>query len=223
MVDCEQLVNSWFTSNTYILSIPEHTSIWLIDPGDYTSVSKWMKSYGKDSVEGILLTHTHFDHIYGVNDILEHFPECNIYIANDYGKENLFDSKKNGSRYAERPIVVKESANIRYYESKITLWTGVVVDIYLTTGHSDDSVCFILNNMLFTGDTLIKDTRTVTKLKGGSVKKLADSLRLIEGWKGKGLVVFPGHKGSFDLDLYDLDTAIYNKKTDILCNLYPRP
>ena len=61
--------------------------------------------------------------------------------------------------------------------------------------------------MMFSGDTLIKDIRTVTKLKTGSKEKLSVSLRLIEKEKGQGLMVYPGHEDLFSLDDYDLSKS----------------
>ena len=58
------------------------------------------------------------------------------------------------------------------------------------------------------GDTLIKDIRTVTKLKGGSVEKLYDSLSMIETLKGRELIIYPGHGDMYQLDGYDLKVAV---------------
>ena len=81
--------------------------------------------------------------------------------------------------------------------------------VYITPGHSDDSVCLQIDNMLFTGDTLIKDVRTVTKLKGGSVKKLEETVRFLSSLKGKGLTVHAGHEDSFLLDNYNLEKTLF--------------
>jgi glyoxylase-like metal-dependent hydrolase (beta-lactamase superfamily II) len=62
--------------------------------------------------------------------------------------------------------------------------------------------------MLFTGDTLIKDIRTVTKLKTGSRDKLKETLSMLEKLKGMGLMVYPGHEEQFLLDSYNLDNSL---------------
>lgn len=205
MVECTRIVNSWFSSNTYILSHSKYEDVWLIDPGDVLPVLEWLIRKGKKSVAGILLTHAHFDHMYGINDILKAFPQSIVYTSNDYGMELLFDAKKNASQYTEMgSIVIDKEATIRYYEQEQFLWPGIPIKVYRTPGHSDDSVCFIVENMLFTGDTLIKDVRTVTKLKTGSKEKLEESLREIEFLKGKGLLVHPGHEDIFSLDEYNI-------------------
>lgn len=209
MLEVVRFVNSRFTSNTYIIAHPEHENVWVVDPGDTDAVFGWMKTHSKTVISGILLTHAHFDHIYGMNEIVTRYPECIIYIANEYGKEALSNPKTNGSKYTdEGPIVVDEKAIIRYYNETMLLWDGVEMKTYNTPGHSDDSQCFILDEMIFTGDTLIRDVRTVTKLKGGSVEKLDDSFRLISSLKGKKLKVMPGHGDLFLLDEYDLQLSL---------------
>jgi glyoxylase-like metal-dependent hydrolase (beta-lactamase superfamily II) len=120
----------------------------------------------------------------------------------------LFDAKKNSSRYSELgPIVIEKNARILYYEQLLTLWPGTSMSIYLTQGHSDDSVCLNVEDKLLTGDTLIKDTRTVTKLKGGSIEKLEKTVVFLESLKGRKLMVMPGHNEPFLLDDYDLSIA----------------
>ena len=61
---------------------------------------------------------------------------------------------------------------------------------------------------LFTGDTLIKDLRTVTKLPTGSVVELQESIELFKSMQGKGYKVYPGHGALFELDGYDLELMI---------------
>jgi glyoxylase-like metal-dependent hydrolase (beta-lactamase superfamily II) len=209
MVECIRFVNSRFTSNTYILSIESDSNVWVIDPGDTGPLFSWMKENGKAGVNGILLTHSHFDHIYGICEVLEEYPKATIYVANEEGKNILFDSKKNGSKYTEEgPLIIKETAEIRYFEAEMKLWPNIDMVSIITPGHSEDSICLIIHKMIFTGDTLIKDFRTVTKLKGGSVEKLSESLRKLENLKGSGFLVYGGHCDVFDLDTYDLRKAI---------------
>ena len=109
------------------------------------------------------------------------------------------------SKYTEEgPVIIKENARIEEYYEGLKLWNDMPIEVLYTPGHSDDSVCFIIDNMLFTGDTLIKNVRTVTKLKSGSKEKLNETLRQIEKFKGQSLMVYPGHEEIFALDVYDL-------------------
>lgn len=205
MLEVVRFVNSRFNSNTYVISHPKYDNVWVVDPGDTEPFFEWMKIHSKNSITGILLTHAHFDHIYGMNEIITHFPNCIVYIANDYGLEALHNSKKNGSKYTEEgPIEIVENAKVEFYSDTIQLWNKVKMKTINTPGHSDDSQCLLVEGMLFTGDTLIKGVRTVTKLKGGSVEKLNRSMNLISSMKGFEFIVYPGHGDIFPLDEYDL-------------------
>ena len=204
-----RLVNTQFTSNTYILSKEKEKSVWLVDPGDFQLVWEWMKLNDTEIVAGILLTHTHFDHLYGINEVLAEFPQCPIYVANEYGKDALFDAKKNSSHYAPiGDIIVASNAVVQFYNKSFSLWTDVVLDVFPTPGHSEDSVCLQVGNLLFTGDTLIYNLRTITKLRGGDIIKLRDSIELLQTLSGRGLWVCPGHNEEFELDGYDLRKAL---------------
>ena len=197
-----QVVNTVFNSCSYVLS--QDDASWIVDCGD---VEQLLPLIG-DHLAGVLLTHTHFDHIYGINNLLSRFPSCPVYVANAFGKEVLSDPKKNGSKYTEEgPIAINKDASIDIYPQEMELWEGVPLKVHYTPGHSDDSVCLQVEGMLFTGDTLIKDMRTVTKLKTGSREKLRESLDVLASLKGHGLMVYPGHEELFELDSYDLDNS----------------
>ena len=212
MIQFVRLVNTQFTSNTYILSKEDEKAVWLVDPGDIQPVWQWMQAHGKKEVLGVLLTHGHFDHLYGINKVLEEYPQCSIYVANEYGKSLLFDARKNNSYYAPiEDVVVSSAADVRLYNNSLALWPNVTLKVLFTPGHSEDSVCLRVGKLLFTGDTLIHNLRTVTKLRGGDTLKLKDSIEILRTLLGQGLHVCPGHNEEFELDGYDLRKAISAK------------
>lgn len=94
----QSLVNSIFNSQSYSV----HGI--LIDPGD-----EWEAFYG---VAAVLLTHAHFDHIYGLNRVIELNPSALVY-TNQYGREALLSDRKNMSRYHGSSFVFAYPENIR--------------------------------------------------------------------------------------------------------------
>ena len=86
-------------------------------------------------------------------------------------------------------------------------FAGKQMEFFETPGHSDASICFILDGCLFTGDALLKDLKTVIKLPTGSKEKLNDTLQLFRKMQGQRLMAYPGHGESFVLDGYDLNKA----------------
>ncbi|MCQ2181785.1 MAG: MBL fold metallo-hydrolase [Bacteroidales bacterium] len=108
MLIVDYIVNSVFNSRTYILSEDGSDKVWLVDCGDVEPV---MSIVGSRKVEGVLLTHAHFDHIYGLPSLLERFPDVAIY-TNGWGKRALADDRMNLSRYHDAPVCV-ECPNVR--------------------------------------------------------------------------------------------------------------
>lgn len=74
-----QIVNSIFSSNTYILSHTDSCRVWLIDIGDIEPVIA--RLLPGQQIQGVFLTHTHFDHFYGINRLISLFPDCIVYTS----------------------------------------------------------------------------------------------------------------------------------------------
>ena len=71
----KRIVNLFYTSNTYVLSCEDCSYVWLVDCGDYSKVKDIL---GDRYVQGVLTTHTHADHIYGLTQLLSDFPDAVI-------------------------------------------------------------------------------------------------------------------------------------------------
>ena len=187
MLKVSHIVNSVFTSRTYILTQEGSRSVWLIDCGDVPPIVDMLSSLGGDSViiKGVLLTHVHYDHIYGLPRLAEKFPSLRVY-TNEYGKKALTDIRLNYSKYHNDPIVY-ESENVVTCDegSVIELFDGVQAKVYHTPGHNPSCLTYEVGDYLFTGDAYIPGVKVVTTLKGGDKAKAAESveriLRLAEG------------------------------------------
>ena len=73
---------------------------------------------------------------------------------------------------------------------------GLDIVFLLTPGHSEGSICFWIGNNFFSGDTIIPDCKTITKLRGGSEEKLKRSIELIRQKIYQGMILYPGHLNS---------------------------
>ena len=196
MVSVEYVINTIFTSRTYILSNDKKKEFWLIDCGDVAPLVKRM-AYSANSqfiVKGVLLTHVHYDHIYGLPQLKELFPDVKIY-TNGFGSEALKDEKLNYSRYHEDPIIY-ESDNIIVCEegTVINLFEGVEAKVYHTPGHNPSCLTYEVCNYLFTGDAYIPGNRVVTTLKGSDKKLAIESVERIKSL-AKNKIICPGHEG----------------------------
>ena len=81
---------------------------------------------------------------------------------------------------------------------------GHIVHFYKNRAHSPGGLLFTIDSYLITGDMLIKDLKTVTKLQWANKKELPDCERWLRERQGKGYIVLAGHGDIFELDNYDI-------------------
>lgn len=156
----------------------------------------------------IILTHEHFDHCWGVNELVEryHIP----IVCSEICAKAIKNKKKNCSVFYDSKdsfTINKETVTIEELNDDLKFGNSTIL-FFNTPGHTDASLCFSIGRFLFTGDTLIKDEYTVTKLPTGSLMKLKESILKLICFKGKGLIVYPGHGVSFLFDDYNPISSI---------------
>lgn len=79
MLQVKQIINEVFLSNTYVVFDNAYNYCWLIDIGDFDRVTETSPS--NVGIRGVLLTHTHFDHMYGINALHNAYPDCRVFTA----------------------------------------------------------------------------------------------------------------------------------------------
>ncbi|MGI5848085.1 MAG: MBL fold metallo-hydrolase [Candidatus Cryptobacteroides sp.] len=183
----------------YLLEDDVSDKVWLVDIG--TTILPIPK--GK-KVAGVFITHTHIDHIQGVNALLERYPDCVLYTSEE-GKRGLYDDKINLTFYHEEPLCYNggEIHLIREGDT-IPLFDTIKMQVMETPGHHPSCLSFKADKWLFTGDSFIPDKPVVTKLKGGNREQAKQSrnrlLSIIDG----GMIVCPGHgKIYWNIDCYE--------------------
>ena len=195
MLKVIHIVNSVFTSRTYILSNDENKEFWLVDCGDVPPLTELLAEQGGNlsMVKGVLLTHAHYDHIYGLPRLAEQVPSVKIY-TNEIGKRALTNPRLNMSKYHDDPIVF-ESGNVVVTGegSLIELFEGVTAKVYETPGHHPSCLTFDVGDFLFTGDAYIPGVKVVTMLAGADKAVAPKSVeRILKLAEGK--VICPGHE-----------------------------
>ena len=86
MIEIVRIVNSVFESNTYLAISRNYGLCFLIDCGDPIPIIENINNRGLP-LKGIFITHSHFDHIYGLDSIIDEYPETPIYIS-AFGKDH---------------------------------------------------------------------------------------------------------------------------------------
>lgn len=158
----------------------------LIDVGDMWN--------GFSEVSSVLLTHAHFDHIYGLNELCERNLNAKVY-TNDYGRMMLLDAKKNMSYYHEAPFVFRYPERVAIVNDgdEIKVGNDITAKAVFTPGHNPSCITWIIDDSIFTGDSYIPGIKIVTNLPGGNKQLAHNSERLILELS-LNRNVFPGHK-----------------------------
>lgn len=188
-VNC--IVNSVFESSTYILPTDIENECYLLDCGDVEQIIEqgW-------KVRGVLLTHSHFDHLYGLNTLIQKYPKALVY-TNQAGQEGLVNDKLNFSRYhAEvENFIFSKMENVRILEEGIqTLDGGLNVNVLFTPGHDPSCISYIVGNNLFTGDSYIPGLKVVTNFPKSNKEQAAMSLACLQELEKKyGYTICAGH------------------------------
>lgn len=197
----ERIPNKPINSNSFVIYTKANNSCIIIDPGteDCIDLFNFLK-IRKLKPEYIFLTHEHFDHIWGVNKLKDTY-NCKI-VCSLNCSQRIIAKKKNMSIFYNQVGFETYPADIHIenIDNQIE-WNGEKVEFIATQGHTDASICILIDNNLFTGDTVIKNIKTIIKLPGGSKTKLQESFSLINNkFKGKHIMINSGHGESFWYD-----------------------
>lgn len=177
-------------SNTYVLSCKGDTSCFLVDIGDFSLVKEELLKYNE--VKGVLLTHAHFDHIAGINDLFSVFPKVVVY-TNEIGKEMLFSDKLNLSKYHERSLIyVGDKIQLVKDGDVLQLFDSEEINVMFTPGHNDSCITYYNRENIFSGDSYIEGTSVVTKLPGGNKFLAEESVQKILALS-KDKILYAGH------------------------------
>jgi glyoxylase-like metal-dependent hydrolase (beta-lactamase superfamily II) len=190
MLEVTRIENRVMTSNTFVVFDADYDYCWLVDVGD---VDKVREAIPKGvEVRGVFITHSHFDHIYGMNELHNAFPSCRLYTS-EFGKEAVYDDKKNFSRYHEQSIMYEGSDVKTLGEGdEVELYPGVNMHAYVTSGHCPSCLTYIVKHWIFTGDSYIPGVKVVTKLPRGNRTQAAESVEKIKSLSVR-RTICPGH------------------------------
>lgn len=177
-------------TNCYIVIEELTKKAIVIDPGnDGYIILEYLLKEGLN-LQGIFLTHGHFDHIGGIEEIIAKY-EVPVYISYNDAKF-LQDAQLNLSRFVGNPI----SLNIKpvYIKDGDELYCGnICFKVIETPGHTPGGVCYYTAGNLFAGDTLFKQSVGRTDFPGGNYSQIVNSVREKLYILPDETIVYPGH------------------------------
>ena len=184
-------------TNCYIVSNESRCVV--IDPaGDADKIISHINKYSL-SLDAILLTHGHFDHIYAIPQLLsEYGKDMPVYIHRD-DVPYLCDVNLNLSLPLFGVDFTCTANTISVQNNSVINAADLTFTVAHTPGHTPGSVCYICENTLFSGDTLFASTVGRTDFPGGDFPTLLKSLTFFKSIKGN-YDIYPGHNASTSLE-----------------------
>jgi len=189
MIKVHRFIVSPLTTNCYVLHDEKTNDAIIIDPGDRSSLMDDFLS--RVSVQYILLTHGHIDHIGGVSYYKN---KHNVpAFSGMHEKKYFLKEELNGAEYLGIPYSSFECE--KFLEDDEVLDFQSPVHVFHTPGHTPGGLSFYLpeEKMVFTGDTLFQYSIGRTDLPGGDIDQIIQSIKLKLFVLPPETVVYPGH------------------------------
>ena len=149
-----------------------------------------VKEFGVD-VEYILLTHGHFDHIMGLTELKKALNAKAVICHDDLiisDNINEFTRLFGGLSESVPPTYEKFVK-----DGDIITVGDMQIKVIHTPGHTEGGVCYLIEDKLFSGDTLFRGSVGRTDLFGGSFEELLDSIKNKLFKLDDNITVYPGH------------------------------
>ena len=187
MLNSTRLPLGVYQANCYIIREANSTSCCVLDPGGEAKKVLELLSNRNLTLDAVLLTHGHFDHVGGVKELHE-ATGCKVYLC----AEDLTLPAK----WTAGELTYTDT----YSEGDVLELAGLTIRVLHTPGHTPGSVCLQVDDTLYTGDTLFARSCGRTDLPGGDSQVILTSLRRLHDLEGE-YTVCPGHSGSTTLSL----------------------
>ena len=158
---------------TYLVSCMRTGNQFLVDAS--IQLNQIDSFINKRGLIALFITHTHGDHIAYLDEYLDAFPNLVVMVYKE-------SEHKINSDYI-KPVK----------QNDIVTVGQLTVEILYTPGHYNDSICYYLDGVLFTGDTLFVGRTGRTISKGSDIKKLYKSVYDTILDLPESTMIYPGH------------------------------
>ena len=176
-----------YQTNCYIVHEEASGSCAVIDPGyEPRTILRALDQLGL-TLDAILLTHGHFDHVGAVQALVE-ATGCKLWMS-----ESDWSQFPSPVIHHYFPLANCDFCEVHFCEDGEIIHAGGLTFTALSTpGHTSGSMCFVCENAMFSGDTLFARSCGRTDLPGGDWDTIMDSLKRLAELEGD-YTVLPGH------------------------------
>ncbi|MBQ5910887.1 MAG: MBL fold metallo-hydrolase [Clostridia bacterium] len=142
-----------------------------------------------DKPKYVFLTHCHFDHILGAEAIRKKFgAKIAIGEHDAVGLSDTYFSLSEMAGFNQAPFY----ADITFKNGQVFKEGNTRIQVLHTPGHTAGSVCYLLEDCIFTGDTLFEGTIGRTDFPTGDFSVMKKSLEKLKSL-GKDYIIYSGH------------------------------
>ena len=173
--------------NTYFLVNEKTQDCVIIDSGEnYKKIQQTINENGFN-LKAVFLTHAHFDHAGNAKKLQD--DGAKIYVGEkDFNK--LLNDQNLASDFGRNFDYL--TADFKLYDGQEIDIIGIKIKVISTPGHTDGSLTFLVDDMLFTGDTLFLGSVGRTDFVTGDKNAMISSVKKLFALNGD-YKVFPGH------------------------------
>ena len=195
MINVKTFVLGAIGTNTYLIQDENTKELAVIDPAcESFELNAKIREWG-GKLRYILLTHGHFDHIGGVSSLLKEFsPQV---VIGETETKLLNTPTLNLSAFHGLNIE-KIDVNKALYDGEVFKLGDTQVKYISTPGHTVGSGCYIIDDCIFSGDTLFCQSIGRTDSPTSSGRDMMLSLMILNDLEGD-YTVYPGHDVSTTL------------------------
>jgi len=184
------IVSGRWRQNGYVLRAKDGSAL-IIDPGGRGDDFKALVAEFGLQPRAIVNTHAHYDHLGAVVDLIEAYDIPFYLHAGDRAllrQANIYKALFGETVNIRVPATFSDLAAV---DGKLTIGS-IDIEIIETPGHTKGSICFRIDDLLFSGDTLLPAGPGRVDLPGGSAVDMKNSLARIAELPGH-LMMYPGH------------------------------
>jgi hydroxyacylglutathione hydrolase len=191
---------SWAT-NCYVVAAGPGEPCLIIDPGQQSidGVHEIIREH-RLAPAAVLLTHGHIDHVWSVAPLSAEFDVPALihvddrYRLADPAGSSIVAAREQLMAMTRNSLELTEPSDVRLLadEQRLEL-AGIPMTVRHAPGHTEGSVVFELDEVMFSGDVLFAGSIGRTDLPGGSHERMLDSLRRVILPADDELTVLPGH------------------------------
>lgn len=183
-----------FQENAYLLDCEQSAASVIVDPGGGTpQLLETVRADGR-SVEAVILTHAHLDHVDGIPAVRAALPDVPIYLHPD--DRMLYDAAPEQARAFGMPVPVLPEPDVALVAGDSLAFGEMIrLAVAMAPGHAPGHVILVdeAGAQALVGDVIFAGSIGRTDLPGGDYATLMNSIRREILALDDPVRLFPGH------------------------------